>query len=286
MQALRDAMSQLKERNAVVFGVSADSVESHKAFHAKENLNFPLLADPERKMIAAYGALMPNGMMANRHTFVIGPDGTIAGIDRNVNQQFDRSGGTLASEHGLKLALLLSDWKAKLGQPVPYFALPGVDGKSTGLSAGKKATVVMFLSGRCPTSVRYEERLIALAKDPAYKDVAFLGVSSNVNDSAESMRTHAERRMIPFPIGRDEGNVIADRFTAQRTPAVWVLDGKGVAVYRGAVDDAEDPTRVTKTYLKDALDAVLAGKPVPLAETEEVGCVLRRARREPAKQPR
>src|SRR5436309_7292883 len=107
MQALRDAMSQLQARNAVVFGVSADTVESHKQFAEKEKLNFPLLSDPDAKMIEAYGALIPGRKMANRFTVVIGPDGKIAGIDKNVNQQFERKPGeagaqpTLASEHGL-----------------------------------------------------------------------------------------------------------------------------------------------------------------------------------------
>src|SRR3970040_1806533 len=103
MQALRDAMSQLQARNAVVFGVSADTVESHKQFAEKEKLNFPLLADPEATMIEAYGAQIPGRKMANRFTFIVGPDGKIAGIDRNVNQQFERGEGTFTSEHGLKL---------------------------------------------------------------------------------------------------------------------------------------------------------------------------------------
>src|SRR5260370_36855078 len=101
MQALRDAMSQLQARKAVVFGVSADTVESHKQFADKEKLNFPLLADPEHKMIEAYGALPPNGKYANRYTFIIGPDGKIAGIDKNVNQQFEKGAGSFTSEHGV-----------------------------------------------------------------------------------------------------------------------------------------------------------------------------------------
>src|SRR5512135_994867 len=115
-------MSQLQAHNAVVFGVSADTVESHKQFADKEMLNFPLLADPDHKMLDAYGVLPPNGKYANRYTFIIGPDGKIAGIDRNVNNQFAREQNTLTSEHGLKLALALTDWKAKLGVAVPYFS--------------------------------------------------------------------------------------------------------------------------------------------------------------------
>src|SRR5207237_8043550 len=116
-------MGQITSRNAVVFGISTDTVESHKGFVEKYNLNFPLLADTEGKAAAAYGALMPNGKMANRYTFVIGPDGRIVSIDRNVNAQFERGTDKLTSRHGENLALLVSDWKAKIGEPVPPFGV-------------------------------------------------------------------------------------------------------------------------------------------------------------------
>lgn len=68
------------ERNAVVLGVSADSIDSHKEFCAKEGLNFKLLADPQGKVIRAYGSLTNLGIMkfASRHTFLIDPNGKIA----------------------------------------------------------------------------------------------------------------------------------------------------------------------------------------------------------------
>src|SRR5436305_1645997 len=111
-------MSQLKSRNAVVFGVSTDTVDSHKQFVDKYNLNFDLLADTDKKLSEAYGALMPNGM-SNRYTFIIGPDGRIMHIDRNVNGQFERADNKLSSRHGTGLALLMSDWKAAISSPVP-----------------------------------------------------------------------------------------------------------------------------------------------------------------------
>jgi peroxiredoxin len=270
-------MSQLQARNAVVFGVSADTIESHKAFAAKEKLNFPLLSDTEHTMIAAYGALMPNGKFANRYTFIIGPDGKIAGIDRNVAGQFERSGSGLTSHHGLALALLLSDWKAKIGQPVPYFSLPNYDGKTVGHSAGKKATVVAFLGTKCMISGAYDERLTKLAGDPAYKEVAFVGIDSNVNELSAAIKDYAQKKALPYPVARDASNAIADHFAARATPTVWVLDGKGVAVYQGAIDDNSNAALVKSAYLKDALDAVLAGKPVPVVETKAQGCAIKRA---------
>jgi peroxiredoxin len=269
-------MSQIQARNAVVFGVSADTVESHKQFADKEMLNFPLLADPEHKMIEAYGALMPNGKMAQRYTFVIGPDGRIAGIDRNVNAQFER-GMTLTSRHGLNLALLLSDWKAKLGSPVPTFSLADTSGKTVGVSAGKKATVVVFLSKSCPVSRAYDRRLVQLASDPAYKDVAFLGLAPNATETNEDLKAYAERAEYPFPVAKDPDSKYATHFGAKVTPSVWVLDAKGIVVYAGAIDDNQTVESVKKNYLKEALDEVLAGKPVTTAETKATGCDIKRA---------
>ena len=72
--------SKFSERNAVVLGVSLDTVDSHKAFCAKAGLNFKLLADTKHKVTASYGSLLNLGVakVAKRHTFLIDPAGTIA----------------------------------------------------------------------------------------------------------------------------------------------------------------------------------------------------------------
>jgi peroxiredoxin len=270
-------MSQLQLKNAVVLGVSTDTVDSHKRFAEKEHLNFPLLADTEKQMSAAYGVLGANGF-SNRVTFVIGEDGKIRQIDRAVNAQFAREGNTLTTRHGTNLALLLSDWRAHTGQPVPNFSLPDVDGKTVSLlRTGKKASVVLFLGIRSPASHTYAERLRRLASDPAYQQVAFLGLYPNVNETPATIKAEAERDQLGFPVAKDENNEIADHFGATLTPYVWVVNAKGVAVYTGAIDDNLNPTRVTAPYLKAALDATLADKPVAPAETRAIGDTIRRA---------
>lgn len=311
-------MSDITSKNAVIFGISTDSVESHKGFAEKEKLNFPLLADSEKKMSAAYGVLMPNGM-SNRVTFVIGPEGKVKSIDRAVNDQFFR-GAKLETRHGKNLALELSDWKAKVGQSVPNFSLPDRIGKTVSLfGPRKKASVVVFLGSNCPVSKAYEARLTELSSNPAYKDVQFIGVEYVTNppaprrrnppanspqptsaisaDIAQAIRTLDEmialidgisRRQAPgnqaasisvrFPVGTDEGTTVADHFGAQNTPTVWVVDSKGIAVYAGAVDDNQNPQRAQKHYLKDALDAVIGGKTVAVSETRAAGCTIRRTR--------
>ena len=269
-------MSQIKNKNAVVFGISTDTVESHKGFHDKEHLNFDLLADPDHKMVEEYGALMPNGKMAQRYTFVIGPDGTIRSIDRNVNGQFER-GEKLTSRHGENVALLLSDWRAKPGAPAPSFSVTDVDGKTAELlPAGKKAAVVMFLSTKCAASTAYEERLTELASDPVYKDVAFLALYPNADEPEAAVKARAMQQHYPFVVAKDAKAALAGHFDARKTPTVWVINAKGTAVYGGAVDDNVKAEGARTSYLKDALDAVLAGRPVAVAETPAAGCAIKR----------
>src|SRR5207244_9216249 len=88
--AFRDGIAEIKKRGAVVLGVSADSVESHKKFKSKFDLNFPLLADTDKKLIEAYGVWKEKSMYGKKYmgiertTFVINPDGTIKKVFRRV----------------------------------------------------------------------------------------------------------------------------------------------------------------------------------------------------------
>ena len=272
-------MSQLQSKNASVLGISADTVESHKRFVEKEHLNFPLLADTEKKMITAYGVLAPNGF-ANRVTFVVNGDGKIREIDRAVGAQFERGGTALSTRHGTNLNLLLSDWKAKIGQPVPVFSLVDTEGKTVSpLVAGKKASVVLFLSARSKASQAYADRLRELAADPAYKDVAFLALYPNSDESAAAIKASAEQWKPGFPVARDIDNRLADHFGAATTPTVWVINAKGEAVYSGAIDNNADAAQVTAHYLKDALDAALANKSPATPETKPTGSPIKRVRK-------
>jgi peroxiredoxin len=270
-------MGRIQERNAVVFGVSTDSVEAQKAFHEKEMLNFPLLADSDKKMSEAYGVLTPSGR-ASRTTFVISATGTITHIDRNVNSQFDRTGGVFTTRHGENIALLLSNWRAKVGEPIPSFSLKDVNEKTASLlPAGKKAAAVLFLSVNDPVTASYEERIAALAADPAYKDVSFLGLYPNQGERTNVIKVRSEEKKFGFPVARDMRNALANRFGVEVTPTVWVVDAKGRAIYAGAIDDNADPAQVKTRYLKDALDSALADKAVAVAESKPTGTPIKKA---------
>ena len=222
-----------------MFGISTDTVQLHRAFAQSERLNFALLADPAKQVTRAYGVLGENGL-ARRVTFIIGPDGTLRAIDGGVDREFTGSGlvgGGRISRHGENLALLLSDWKAQPGMRVPNFFLPNYDGRTVSpLPPDRKAAVVVFLGTKCPLSRAHAAMLRELALNPVYKDASFLGISPGADETAASVREFAMTYQLPFPIARDPFNEVTDRFEAKETPAVWVLDGRGVVRYRGRPD--------------------------------------------------
>ena len=275
MCSLRDHLPKLQNSGTVVFGISVQDVASKRAFAEKNHLNFPLLADTEKKVAQSYGVLNSRGM-ADRVTFIIGPNGAITSIDRAM--RFERGPGGILSSHGDALEMILSGkWKAELGKPVPSFTLKNYDGKPvTSTDAKSKATVLIFVSTQCLISNAYNSRMAKLAETYTDKGVRFLGINANNGEKPEQIAAHAHAHDLPFPILKDTDNVIADRFQAQCTPEVWITDARGVARYHGSIDDSENEAQVKNPYLTDAIEALLAGKEPPQAETRAFGCAIKR----------
>ncbi|HEY8506527.1 MAG TPA: thioredoxin family protein [Gemmataceae bacterium] len=144
----------------------------------------------------------------------------------------------------------------------------------------RKAVAVVFLGTRCPVNNQYLPRLNQLQKEYAGKGVQILGINSNHIDSLEDVAAHAREHGIAFPVLKDLDGRAADRFGATMTPEAFVLDADRVVRYRGRIDDqygrALKKLNPTTRELADALDAVLAGKPVAVAETEVAGCWIAR----------
>ncbi|MFO0945720.1 MAG: redoxin domain-containing protein [Planctomycetota bacterium] len=164
------------------------------------------------------------------------------------------------------------------------FSLQGIDGRewSWDQAGPKKLVVVVFLGTECPLVKIYAPRLNSLAKRCASLDVLFLGMDSNQQDSVEELRAFKEEFGIDFPLLKDEGNKIADRFGARRTPEAFVLDAEGIVRYRGRIDDQfgvgyQRPI-ATREDLALAIDSLLAGKDVESPETEAPGCFIGRVR--------
>ncbi len=179
-----------------------------------------------------------------------------------------------------------SQGQLEIGQPAPGFELPGVDGNRYNLEdyRGKvKALAVIFSCNHCPYVIKWEDRMIDLAKE--YKDRGFelIAVCSNdparyPQDSFANMKVRAREKGFPFPYVHDETQEVARAYGAKVTPHVFLFDGDLKLRYRGAIDDNPDlENRPTANYLKDAVEALLAGEPdaVGTSKTREVGCSIK-----------
>lgn len=163
------------------------------------------------------------------------------------------------------------------------FTLMGVDEKLYSLVnyANKAAIVVIFSCNHCPYVRAWEDRMIAIQAEYAKKDVQLLVINVNdavkyPDDSFEKMQEHASEKEFPFPYLHNEDQDIARAYGAERTPEVFLFDSNSMLRYHGAIDDNyEDASAVTRHYLRDALDAVLAGSEPPTTTTKPVGCSIK-----------
>ncbi len=146
---------------------------------------------------------------------------------------------------------------------------------------GKKAVVLVFLGIDCPVGNLYVPRLSELNTEYKDKGVIFLGINANAHDTESEIAAHAREHGINFPVLKDKNNLATDIARAERTCEVLVIDGRARLCYRGAIDDqygqGTRKEKPTENYLRDALDAVLAGKPVAVKGTPVAGCLIDRA---------
>jgi peroxiredoxin len=166
-----------------------------------------------------------------------------------------------------------------VGSVVADFKLPDVDGHEHTLSSvkGKNGTVLIFIGVQCPVSNAYNERMEKLAQEYKARGINVVGINANSTESASDVKAHAAINNLTFLILKDNGNKIADALGAQRTPEAYVLDGGNKIVYRGRIDNARNAGSVTASELREAVDAVLAGKPVAKSSVPAFGCSIKRA---------
>ena len=166
-----------------------------------------------------------------------------------------------------------------IGSTIGDFTLPDVDNKEHSLKslAGKNGTVLLFISVQCPVSNAYNERMEKLAQDYKAKGINVIGINSNVAEDAASAKAHAAENKLSFTILKDAGNKIADKLGANVTPEAYFLDSSNKLVYHGRIDNARNAAEVQSQELRDAMDAVLAGKAVGKAEAKAFGCSIKRA---------
>jgi peroxiredoxin len=166
-----------------------------------------------------------------------------------------------------------------VGQKAPDFSgLPAVqNGEDTSLTLSdikEDVVVVVFLGNHCPVVQAYEDRLIDLTNDYKDKNVRVVGISVNDLDSdripkiKEYMKDHKSN----YIYGYDESQKVGHDYGATNTPQWFVLDKERKIRYTGALDDNMREDKVTKTYVRDAIDALLKGESPAVDETQPKGC--------------
>jgi peroxiredoxin len=172
---------------------------------------------------------------------------------------------------------------AKLGKKIGNVTFKDAAGKTFALHdlKNKKAVVVVFLSFDCPVSTNYSPVLIELTKQYEKRGVAFLGVTTNLDEDAAQVAKHAKEFKLTFPVYRDDKLAAANALKADITPEAFVLDHNFVLRYRGRIDNGyaarlKKNQQVTRHDLRQALDELLADKEVSVPVTEAIGCTIER----------
>jgi peroxiredoxin len=169
------------------------------------------------------------------------------------------------------------------GDKAVPFELPGVDDRRHALEdyADKEAVAVVFTCNHCPYARAWENRLIEIQTDYAARGVQLVAISANdakryPDDSFHRMRERSEEKGFNFPYLYDESQEVARDYGAQRTPEIFLFDKGSTLCYHGTVDDNyDDPAAVRVHYLREALEAVLAGTEPSTAQTTPVGCTIK-----------
>jgi thiol-disulfide isomerase/thioredoxin len=180
-----------------------------------------------------------------------------------------------------------------IGESAPDFELEGTDGKTYSLESFSQAEVLtlIFTANHCPTAQAYEERIQMLQRKYGPEEMQLVAISSNnpgavcleelgysdLGDSFEEMKIRAAERSYGFPYLYDgETQEVATAYGAKATPHVFIFDRERKLRYTGRIDDTEDPYREPSSRdAQNAIDALLAGRPVPVETTKAFGCSMK-----------
>lgn len=184
----------------------------------------------------------------------------------------------------------------EIGDPAPNFNLPGVDGEPHQLGdyADAKILAIIFTCNHCPTAQAYEERIVQLYADYKDRGVALVAISPNapqavrldelgytdVGDSLEDMKVRANMRNFEFPYLYDgDTQDVAAAYGALATPHLFLFDRNRRLRYAGRIDDS-DVGEVKSHDARNAIEAILNDRPVPVEKTKVFGCSVKWAEKE------
>jgi peroxiredoxin len=170
-----------------------------------------------------------------------------------------------------------------IGQAAPDFELPGVDGRRYSLGSFKdyRILVIAFTCNHCPYVINSEDRILAFHADYVQRGVALVAINSNETenhptDSFEHMVIRAREKGFGFPYLRDETQIVARAYGALRTPHFYVLDESRALRYTGRMDDNPRNPGMERTHeLRDAVEALLAGREPVVKKTNPIGCNIK-----------
>ena len=180
----------------------------------------------------------------------------------------------------------------EIGAAAPDFDLIGIDDKNYTLESFSDADilVIIFTANHCPTAQAYEGRILKLVEDYKNKGVSVVGISSNhpaalrldeygytdIGDSFEDMKQRAKDKNYNFPYLYDgDAQEAAKAYGAIATPHVFILDKERKLRFAGRIDDGENIKKVTTHDTRNAINALLAGKKVPVEKTKVFGCSIK-----------
>lgn len=171
--------------------------------------------------------------------------------------------------------------KSQSAVAVDSFSLTDIDGqvRRPFSDSGTKIVVLVFISTDCPVANYYHPTLRKIGADYANRGVRMYFVHANPDVTVERARQHAKEFSLAAPVALDPKHVVARQIGATKTPQAAVVTTLGEVAYLGRIDDTylgygKKRSVPAVNDLRDALDAVLAGKPVPAPRTESVGCFI------------
>lgn len=181
----------------------------------------------------------------------------------------------------------ISGWCGyKIGDTVAHFSLPNVDGNQISMQSytQAKGCIVVFTCNHCPFAKLYQQRLNDM--NATYKALGYpvLAISSNdavavPEDNFSEMKKRAKEKHYNFPYLYDESQAVARAFGAVKTPQAFVIqkeNNQWILRYYGAIDDnGAEPQNIKNKFVTDAVDALLANKPIAITNTKSVGCAIK-----------
>jgi peroxiredoxin len=187
-----------------------------------------------------------------------------------------------AAVSGLFFLAISAGAGVNLDIPASAVKMKSVDGSMVSINdlKGEKGTLVIFTCNHCPFVIAWQDTMVELGNTYRQKGFGVLFINSNdpgvKGDTFEGMQELAGKEGYQFPYVVDATSDVAREFGAKKTPDVFLFDAEGRLAYHGAVGEGgRKPNANGEAYLKNALDAVLAGKPAATPETKAVGCSIK-----------